>query len=91
MLRGLFEEIGVGKPVGGVEEETEAVLMLVYWRRKVSAWVVAASISCESMIMRPCSGASGGTQREGKDGPNMGIRAGAIWEQNVVQTAKAQL
>lgn len=44
----------------------------------------------ESIIMRPCSGASGETQREGKDGPNIGISAGAIWEQKVVQTARAQ-
>ena len=47
-------------------------------------------IIAESIIMRPCSGASNGTQRDGKEGPNIGIKAGAIWEQNVAQTARAQ-
>jgi len=40
--------------------------------------------------MRPCSGASGSTHFEGKEGPKIGIRAGAIWAQKVVQTARAQ-
>ena len=40
--------------------------------------------------MRPCSGASGDTHCEGKVGPKMGIRAGAMWAQKVVQTARAQ-
>lgn len=44
----------------------------------------------ELIIMRPCSGASGRTQREGKEGPKMGIRAGAMCEQKVVHTASAQ-
>lgn len=44
-----------------------------------------------SMVMRPCSGAAGSTHWEGKSGPKMGIRAGAMWEQKVVHTANAQL
>jgi len=43
----------------------------------------------ESMIMRPYSGDSGDIQREGKEGPKMGIRAGAMWEQKVAQTWRA--
>jgi hypothetical protein len=31
-----------------------------------------------SMIIRPCSGASGGTHCEGNVGPNMGISAPAM-------------
>lgn len=42
-----------------------------------------------SMIIRPCSGASGAMHCEGNEGPKMGIRAGAMWEQKVVQTARA--
>lgn len=40
--------------------------------------------------MRLNSGASGGTHLEGNEGPKMGISAGAISAQNVVQTARAQ-
>jgi hypothetical protein len=43
------------------------------------------------MVMRPCSGAAGSTHWEGNEGPKMGIRAGAMVEQKVVQTARAQL
>jgi hypothetical protein len=42
------------------------------------------------MVQRPCSGASGGTQREGNVGPKIGIRAPAMWAQKVVQTVRAQ-
>jgi len=40
--------------------------------------------------MRPCSGASGGTQREGNEGPKIGMSAEEMCEQKVVQTARAQ-
>lgn len=43
------------------------------------------------MVQRLYSGASGGTQREGKVGPKRGMRAGAMVAQKVVQTARAQL
>jgi hypothetical protein len=42
------------------------------------------------IIMRPCSGASGWTHWEGKEGPKIGIKAPAMWKQKVVHTAKAQ-
>jgi hypothetical protein len=62
----------------------------VYWSRKASASAVAAATMEGSIIMRPCSGASGGTHWEGKVGPKMGIKAPAMWEQKVAQTASAQ-
>jgi hypothetical protein len=62
----------------------------LYWRRKRSASAVAEWMMEGSMIMRPCSGASGGTHWEGKVGPKIGIKAPAMLEQKVVQTASAQ-
>lgn len=62
----------------------------VYWRRKASASAVACTTIEGSIIMRPCSGASGGTHCAGNEGPKMGIKAPAMWEQKVVQTARAQ-
>jgi len=70
-------------------EEREAGKLL-YCTRKASASAVASWTVWLSIIMRPCSGASGGTHSEGKVGPKMGIRAPAMCEQKVVQTARAQ-
>lgn len=66
-------------------------MKLLYSARKASASAVADMTVEESINIRPCSGASGGTQREGKEGPKIGIRALAMCEQKVVQTARAQL
>jgi hypothetical protein len=63
---------------------------LVYWTRKSSASAVACTTIVGLIIIRPCSGASGGTHWDGKEGPKMGIKAPAIWAQKVVHTARAQ-
>lgn len=58
--------------------------------RKTFASAVASAIIFGSMIILANDGSLVGTQREGKSGPNMGIRAPAMGAQNVAQMARAQ-